>query len=111
MSKQLTSCCVFPVLAACVTFFLRYPQHLLIAKLYSPFPNGNSFSFSVHADEIILKSTSNPVKTSSQSTLTEAFGAHYSSHLPCVGFIHGIWGADANHSDNVASQADVGYEK
>lgn len=31
--------------------------------------------------------------------------------FPCVGFIHGICGADANHSDNVASQADVGYEK
>lgn len=48
---------------------------------------------------------------SPQSTLTEAFYAHYFSHLPCDGFIHGIWGADANHSDNVASQADVGYEK
>ncbi len=71
---------------------------------------GTAF-FSVYADEIILISMSNPVKTSSQSTLTEAFCAHYSSHLPCVGFIHGIWGADANHSDNVASQADVGYEK
>jgi len=23
----------------------------------------------------------------------------------------GIWETDANHSDNVASQADVGYEK
>lgn len=31
--------------------------------------------------------------------------------FPCVGFINVIWGPDANHSGNVASQADVGYEK
>lgn len=63
----------------------------------------------MHMKQLITRS--NPLKTSSQSTLTEAFCAHYSSHLPCVDFILGIRGADANHSDNVASQADVGYEK
>lgn len=51
------------------------------------------------------------LKTSPLSTLPRVFCAHYSSRLPCVGFICGIWGSDANHSDNLASQADVGYEK
>lgn len=57
---------------------------------------------------MILTSTSQPVKTTPQSTV---FVHTTLVTIPCVGFIHVIWGPDANHSDNVASQADVGYEK